>query len=132
MMQNEFEEQDVSNTGLNEKACDFKYLIEMMGNKNHLIVEIMNTFLRQVPKEIQDLNDAVTKADFCVIKSIAHTMKSSVSIMGMASSVPVLREIEALGIEANDVTKIGQLNVRLNKICNQAFIEVEEEKLKYL
>lgn len=130
-MENNFEELDDLKKHLVEKACDFSYLNEMMGNKKHLIIEIMNTFLLQVPKEVEDLNEAIMKSNFIVIKGIAHTMKSSVSIMGMASSIPILREIEILGLEANDVTKIRQLNVCLNKICKQAFIEVEEEKLKF-
>lgn len=130
-MENEFEGKDLPNTQLSEKACDFGYLIEMMSNKKKLILEIMDTFLLQVPKEIEDLNEAVAKSDFVTVKSIAHTMKSSVSIMGMISSIPILREIEILGVEANDIQKIEQLNNSLNIICKQAFSEVEMEKLKF-
>ena len=34
-------------------VCDFKYLTEVTGGKKHLIKEIIDAFLTQVPKELQ-------------------------------------------------------------------------------
>src|ERR1051325_1150988 len=77
-------------------VCNFQYLTETMGGKKHLIKGIMDVFLKQVPEELQHMNDAVNKSDYVMVKSIAHTIKSSVSIMGISVLTPLLQEIENL------------------------------------
>lgn len=110
-------------------ACDFSYLSEMMGGKKNLMLGIMDAFLEQIPDELYSINDAVTNANYPIIKNVAHTMKSTVSIMGIYSLEPVLKEIEALGSTAGSIEKIRALNLELNSICKQAIKEVEKEKL---
>ena len=115
-----------------ENVCDLSYLSEMVGGKKQLIKEIMDVFLKQVPEELQSINDAVAKTDYAVVKRFAHTMKSSVSIMGISALTPVLREIEDLGAAAVNIEKIKELNQQLNLICKQAIEEIEKEKLNYV
>ncbi|MEK6614741.1 MAG: Hpt domain-containing protein [Bacteroidota bacterium] len=115
-----------------ENVCDLNYLTEMMGGKKHLIRGIMDTFLKQVPEELQSINEAITKKDYAVIKNFAHTMKSSVSIMGITVLAPVLQEMEDLGSTSGDIEKIKKLNQKLNLICKQAIEEIEIEKYLYV
>ncbi len=114
-----------------ENVCNLQYLIDMMGNKKPLINGIMNSFLEQIPEELKSIEDAIAKIDYPIIKSFAHTMKSSVSIMGISILTPILQEMEALGKEAIDIRKIKELNLQLNLICHQAIKEIEAEKLNY-
>lgn len=123
MDNNEFE-MSIKNT------CDFSYLSEMMGGKQNLILGIMDAFLEQIPEELISINEAVTKANHAIIKNVAHTMKSTVSIMGIYSLEPILKEMEDLGSTTGDIEKIRVLNLELNSICKKAIEEVEKEKLK--
>lgn len=116
---------------IEEKVCNLDYLNEMMGWKKHLIIEIMDAFLKQVPEELLAIENAINKSEFHIIKNFSHTMKSSVSIMGIASLTPVLQEMEDLGTKATDIDTIKTLNVRLNSICNIALKEIELMKLNY-
>lgn len=115
-----------------ENVCDLKNLYTMMGGKKHLIIGLMNTFLSQIREELQRINDAINKKDYPTIKKMAHTIKSSVSIMGISVLVPVLREMEYSGAIAASIEKIKEQNVTLNLICNQAIEEIEKEKLNYV
>ncbi|MES2397438.1 MAG: Hpt domain-containing protein [Bacteroidota bacterium] len=112
-----------------KNTCDFSYLSEMMGGKKNLILGIMDAFLDQIPEELISINEAVTKANHAIIKSVAHTMKSTVSIMGIYSLEPILKEMEDLGSITGDIEKIRALNLELNSICKKAIEEVEKEKL---
>jgi HPt (histidine-containing phosphotransfer) domain-containing protein len=114
-----------------ENVCDLKYLTEMMGSKKHLINEIMDAFLKQVPEELQSIKEAITKTDYAIIKSFSHTMKSSVSIMGVSMLTPILQEMEDLATKETDIEKIKELNDTLNLICKQATEEIEREKINY-
>ncbi len=112
-----------------QNACDFSYLSEMMGGKKNLMLGIMDAFLEQIPEELHSINDAVTNTNYPIIKNVAHTMKSTVSIMGIYSLEPVLKEMEALGATIGNIEKIRTLNLELNTICKKAIEEVENEKL---
>ena len=111
--------------------CNLKYLTEMMGGKNNLIKGIIDAFLLQVPDELLSINAAIEKTDYPTIKSLAHTMKSSVSIMGISLLIPILQEMESLGTAATNIGRIKELSIELNIICHQAFKEVEIEKNNY-
>ena len=104
----------------------------MMLGKKHLILEIIDSFLKQAPEELLNIELAVQNGDFTKIKNSAHTMKSSVLIMGISSLGPVLSEIESLGGLATGITKIEELNSRLKLICKSAIEELENERVSYL
>lgn len=115
-----------------QNVCDLKYLSEIMGGKKQLIKEIMDVFLKQIPHELQFINEAILKTDYVTIKNFAHTMKSSVSIMGISRLTPVLQEMEDMGALSADIEKIKKLNQKLNLICKQALEEIEKEKHNYV
>ena len=104
----------------------------MMFGKKHLILDIIDTFLKQAPEELLNLQLAVQNCDFPQIKNSAHSMKSSVFIMGISSLSPVLSEIESLGGSATGITEIEELNSQLKLICKTAIEELENERVNYL
>ncbi len=115
-----------------ENVCSLSYLSEIMGGKKNLIKEIMDVFLKQIPEELQCINDSVAKADYPIVKSLAHTMKSSVSIMGISILGPILQEMVDLAKEAENIEKIKGLNLKLNQICMRAISEIETAKHSYV
>jgi len=112
-------------------VSNLSYLIEITRGKKHLIREIIDAFLKQVSEELVYINDAITKTDYGTIKRYAHSMKSSVSIMGISMLTPILQEMETLGATADNIEKIKELYQKLNLICEQAIEEIEREKLNY-
>ena len=113
-------------------VCNLKYLTEMLDGKKHLIKGIMDDFLKQVPEELKSINDAITKTDYTIIKSFAHTMRSTLSIMGISILTPVLKEMEDLGATGSGIEKIKELNQTLDLVCKQAMEEIEKEKHNYI
>lgn len=132
MLKNEFNKS-------NENVCDLKYLNEIMSGKKHLIKELIDASLVQISEELKYINDAIIKTDFASVKKIAHSMKSSVSIMGIYSLNPILQEMEDLGTKAEDgstpiyisIEKMKLLFIQINSICTQAIEELEKVKLNY-
>jgi len=114
------------------KLIDLNYLKEIMDGKKELILGMIDTFLSQLPEELLGINNAVRKSEYSVIKKLAHTMISSVSIMGVSILVPVLKEMEELGSQALDMAKINELNLKLNFLSQQVIEEIKSERLNYL
>jgi HPt (histidine-containing phosphotransfer) domain-containing protein len=121
---------------VSKKASHLSYLYKTMNGKKQLIKEIIDVFLRQIPQDLSVLNEAVKKKDYLLVKNFAHTMKSSVSVMGISTLVPILHAMEeSAKEEANSDgrdERMGQLNIQLNSICNQAIGEIEKDKLDYI
>jgi hypothetical protein len=115
-----------------QTVCELKYLVEMMGSKKSLIKGIMDAFLIQIPEELLSINNAIAKADYTMIKNLAHSMKSSLSIMGISVTLPILTEMELLGAKGSEIEKIKELNTYLNIMCSKALEEVEEDKHNYV
>jgi HPt (histidine-containing phosphotransfer) domain-containing protein len=132
MMEDKPENRMGQESSLRESVCDITYLTEMMSGKKHLILQMMEGFLKQIPEELECMNNAVLETDFTVIKSIAHSMKSSVSIMDISILVPVLQEMEELGTKAINIERIVELNQKLNLICMQAVEEIEKQQANYI
>ena len=88
--------------------------------------------IKQIPEELNSINIAISKNDYPVIKSFAHTMKSSVSIMGISVLIPILVEMQNLGAEETNIERIKELNETLKFICRQAIDEIELEKRNYV
>ncbi len=123
----------INESEMNEKnVCDLMYLNEMMGGKKHAVKEIMEEFVKQISEELQSMNDAIATIDFASIRRFAHTMKSTVSIVGITILKPVLQEMENLGAQAVDIEKIKELNKELNSICKRAVEEIEAQKHNYV
>src|ERR1700733_5648469 len=98
----------MNETNVNKTAkdvCDLAYLTEIMSGKKALIKEIMDRFLIQIPEELTGLKDAIAEEKFASIQSYAHTMKSSVSIMGITTLTPILKEMEELAKANTDIAK---------------------------
>lgn len=108
-----------------ETVCNFEYLSNLMGGKQDLIKKIMDTFLVQLQEELNAINNAILITDYTTIKNMAHTMKSTVSIMGISVLHPILQEMEDLGKNSTALERIIALNKQLNLICKQAFEEIK-------
>lgn len=115
-----------------EKVCNLKYLDEMMGGKKNLIIGIIDAFLIQIPEELKCMEEAVENSNFIDVRKFAHTMKSTVSIMGISSLATILQELENLGAEEKNIERIGILNEQLKMICDSAIKEIETIRINYI
>jgi len=112
-------------------VCDLSYLAGLMEGKTKLITDIMEAFLIQLPGELKSINEAVSGSNFKMIKSLAHHLKSSVSIMGISVLKPILMELEELGSGETAIDKIRELAQKLNAICMEATEELIRAKSSY-
>ena len=113
-------------------VCNLSYITGIMAGRKHLIKEIFDVFLMQVPEELSCINAAVTNNDHASIKRIAHSMQSSVSIMGIAELKSILEEMKTFDPAVKDIEEIKLLAGKLNAICHKAFEEIENERQNYI
>jgi HPt (histidine-containing phosphotransfer) domain-containing protein len=107
-----------------EKVCNLEYLHQMLNGKKPLIKEMIDIILLQVPAELKSMNLAIENNDYLSIGNFAHIMQTSVSIMGVSTLSPVLRNIED-SANKKDIEKIKKEKKKLNIVCMQAFSELK-------
>src|SRR5215212_8057738 len=81
---------------------NLNYLHELSGNDKDFEKVMMEQFIQQIPSEIASLQTAVEAQDWLSAKKIAHSLKSTVSYMGLTDELqPSLQDIEKAAVSDN-------------------------------
>ncbi len=131
MQNTEPQHNNLSHHSIRSNVIDMNYLNEMMNGNKQLVKEIIDLFLQQVPAELSTINIAVAELNYLQIKTIAHTMRSSLAVLGISVLTPALQEMERLSGEQTGATRIKELNTTLQLIGAQALEDVQTERLQY-
>lgn len=115
-----------------KRVINLDFLIQSFGDKKEVMRGTIDVFLEQFPADIEMLEEGVKEKDYIKIKSYAHKMKSTVSLVGMGEVELILVEMEKLSVEKKDMDRIIELNVKRDQLCKQAIEEMKEERLKYV
>ena len=101
------------------------YLHELSGNDKDFEKVMMEQFVQQTPLEIAALEGAIEAKDWLSAKKIAHSLKSTVSYMGLADELhPPLQDIEKAAI-SDDPSVIPSKFTFVKKVSEEAVKEIE-------
>ncbi len=78
------------------------------GNRE-LIAEMLRAFVNQVPATIQDLKDGLQKKNFEQLYVAAHHIKSNIDILQIAAAATLIRQIELLATQEQDIEELAML-----------------------
>ncbi len=105
---------------------NLEYLHQLSGNDAGFEREMMQQFCSQAATELAALQAAVATEDFQNIKSIAHSLKSTMGYMGLHERVnPYLSTIEQAAKAASTSSITGPLQA-VNHIATETVREVNE------
>jgi CheY-like chemotaxis protein len=96
-------ELDVSNKPVFDPVI-FQQLREML-NQEEILAEVIQHYLEDTPKLLQDLSDGITQEETELVTRTAHTLKSSSAMLGATRLAHLCQELEAKAKRENlDVT----------------------------
>ncbi|OLY91475.1 Signal transduction histidine kinase [Cnuella takakiae] len=105
---------------------NLEYLHQLSGNDPKFEREMMEQFMIQARAELTALDAAFAGADLLQVRSIAHSLKSTMGYMGLTDLVgPDLSAIEKAGKEG-DVAAIPAPLSRVRELADKTLIEVSE------
>ena len=114
-----------------EKLVDLSMLEKTMRGNKKVIVETIDIFLEHFPENLEGMVEGAEQENFDLVRRNAHTMKSSVSLLGMSSIQRMLEEIERLASSGSDMPRIIELKNSLILLCRRAIAEIEKLKEQY-
>jgi len=78
-------------------AATFRTLQDTAGAE--FVVELVDTFLQEAPRMLEDLRSALAAGDAGKFRRAAHSLKSNASTFGALSFAASARELELAGLE---------------------------------
>lgn len=102
---------------------DLDYLKDM--GKGNIAYErkVTGYFIQRVPEDMQSLNTALKTEDFAVIARTAHSLRTTLAIMGVLSRTVHL--LDALEFPEDDMRDFGLVIAELEMVCNAAVREAK-------
>jgi CheY-like chemotaxis protein len=111
------------NGNLVSPIIDLGYLKSLSKGDEEFEKNMVRSFSQQIPEELNDLNMAIGQKDYARVKAIAHTMKSTVSFLGLQKLTPLLQQLEQDAENKRDFTEIQNKFGLINTICQAAIRE---------
>ena len=117
---------------LDEKVINLEYLTDLLRGKSKDILETLDIFLTEYPNDLAVLDNAVNSSDYQTIMKKAHKMRPTANMLGIIRVEALLLKIEKLGMHAENIVKLKELNEKLQSVSLLAIAEVIVEKQKYI
>jgi CheY-like chemotaxis protein len=97
---------------------DLDYLHQLSGNDSDFEKQILQQFLSQVPGELASLKSAIASGDGDRVRSIAHSLKSTVGYVGLSNELfPYLDALERSGKEGLNGTFTSDFEFIEQRCC---------------
>jgi HPt (histidine-containing phosphotransfer) domain-containing protein len=107
-----------------DKLIDLNYLKQLSFSDTAFEQAIIRQFILQVPEELELLKEAIHKKNLRTIKSIAHSLKSSIAYLGLTDRL--YTSLDRIEVEAASNTINPHFNEdfeQVEKVCRQAVQE---------
>jgi signal transduction histidine kinase/CheY-like chemotaxis protein len=108
---------------------DIGYLQELSGGDRDYELEMADQFLQAVPEELRQLEAALEAGDRVAVSRIAHSLKTTVSIMGMTERLFVLLDMLEYPDGVSDLFVVAGA---LRQVCMRAMEETVRLQLLWL
>ena len=67
---------------MDERPVDLEVALRWLGGDRHLLLELVDLFVEDIPKRVIGLREASTTLDVHEIERLAHSLKGSAAILG--------------------------------------------------
>ena len=98
-----------------------EYLWDISLGNTEYEKEVMEQFLEAIPSDIESLDSALASRDHSRLRSVAHNMKTNISVMGLTEYLAPYLDI--LENEDFDETRFGPIITKIKDYCAEAIKE---------
>ncbi len=113
-----------------KQPLDFSYLIDMVGNEPAFLIELIDTFLVQIPVFITEIDAAVIACDRVKISNYAHKIKPTFSYIGRNDIKNFVHQIENEVKNTFSLEKTALDVEKLKIMLEYVLLQLEKEKSK--
>jgi CheY-like chemotaxis protein/HPt (histidine-containing phosphotransfer) domain-containing protein len=123
-------EQKENDTGQNRKFkfIDLDFLSRRTKSDPVLMMQMISLYLEQTPTLIKEMKKSLLDKDWNALHAAVHKIIPSFSIMGISQDFEnMAKQVQEYASRQNQIDGIPDLVLKLEDVCTQACIELEEE-----
>jgi CheY-like chemotaxis protein len=110
------EQKSESATGTTQLLAPEQMLEQFMGNRQ-LMQEVIDAFLQECPKLLDQMHDAITQHDSKSLKRAAHTLKGSSRYFSVGAAIDLAQDLESVAAR-DDWSAVPQTAAALDAEIN--------------
>lgn len=110
-----------------KKEYDLSYLVEHADGDLEFLKDMIQIFLNDTPKILEELKISIDEGDFEKIKFNSHSMKGGFLTLGITEAGELIREIEILADQKNNLDLIINHYSKIEKLFNSSKPLLEKE-----
>lgn len=117
---------------IKEHCTDLNYLMKITKSNVNVMTEIINVYLQQTPILVASMKESLINKDWTTLNGAVHSIIPSFAVVGLNPNFEKMaRKIYNYShIEGNEEV-LSELIINLEKVCDQAYIELEEALKKF-
>jgi PAS domain S-box-containing protein len=108
------------------KATDLAYLREMSDNDKNFIQDMIQSFIHQMPKDIENIWFHFSNEEYDEVANLVHKIKPSITFMGIHALRDLILEMEE-NAKKRRIEPLEKQLLKFDAVCKQAFTELTEE-----
>ncbi len=101
-------------------------LKEVMGDDPEFISVVVQTFLDEIPSDLEGLKSAIAEGDRKRAYSFAHKMKPNIEMFGV-DLMKNIRSIETWSRSSKDIDAVQPLVDEVNQVLQTVFVELRQD-----
>jgi len=109
---------------------DLTYLQQVFHGNEAMVQQIVELFLEQAPQFSVEMDMCIRQARWSDLHPVAHKLKSSVNMLGMAGLAPLVLEIERKSKFNQDLASlpgiVSDLNSEMELVCQTLSHDLNE------
>ncbi|WP_170292051.1 Hpt domain-containing protein [Heliobacterium mobile] len=86
----------------------------------NLLEQLISIYLRETPKKLDAIQEAIEQEDAKALRSSAHSLKSSSAMLGAVTVTELSWKLESLG-QSGEVAGVREIYGILEKECEQVY-----------
>ncbi|MCZ2355293.1 MAG: Hpt domain-containing protein [Bacteroidia bacterium] len=110
---------------------NMNYLEEALLNAKEALLEVINSFIENIPNEMLQLTLFIQEPDFELIKQKAHKIKASFSIVGMKAAADLCYQLE-ISAKNNSLAEVKSIFLKLEDQYESGYKELKQYKEKIM
>lgn len=110
---------------MNYEVIDSEKIRSFASSDEEFMKQLIEIFLKRTPEYMRELNIAIEKQDWTMIKRMAHKVKPTFTYVGMDEFTDKVGSIEDYAIK-EDMDSIHRIMEEVWQDCQRAFVEFED------
>ena len=103
-------------------SYDLKDVEEMAGGDQEFMLVVVQTFLEEIPPDVEAMNEAIDNGNANLAYSFAHKMKPNLKLFGLQlmPEITIIERWSKQGKNQNDAPKAGRtITAKVTQVCKE-------------